>query len=166
MARPRTDDPGPHEALRTDQVDAEAVELGRRLLEEAPGVLDGQLERGRLVRRRQLGGDVDAPGQRLGQLADHVGQQRDVGLAPGQLDGQRRGVPDVLGGAPPPGSSSSTTSRRTSQSSYDVVGHDEADPGHDDRLAARPPVVAVEAGGQRGHLVGVGDGAADDQRVG
>ena len=44
-------DAGPDEALGSDQLDATRRQLGRRLLEEPLGVLDRQLEAGRLVLR-------------------------------------------------------------------------------------------------------------------
>ena len=61
------DDTRPHEALGADEVDAESGQFGGCLLEELLGVIDGQLDRGRLVRGRQFGGDVDTTGQRVGE---------------------------------------------------------------------------------------------------
>ena len=126
-----------------------------------------ELQRRRLVRRGQVGGDLDGPGQRPGPARRRRRPARRPATR-SPASSTASGVASQTSSAVHhrPGSSSSTTSRRTSQSSYTSSGHDEADPGHDDGLAEHPPVVALEAGGQLVHLVGVGDGAAADQRIG
>ncbi len=159
-------DAGPHQPLRSDELDAAPGQLGRRLLEEPLGRLDVELEGGRLVDGGQLGRRLDAAGQGEGELGDGLGQAGHVVGPTRHLDGERRLVPHVLGGAPAAGVDVVDQFEAHLPVVVGVVGHDEPNAGHDDRLAALAPLVAVEPCRQRGELVGVGEAAAPDRRVG
>ncbi len=82
-------DPGAHEALRADELDAACRELGRCLLQEALGVVDRELDAGGLVLACEVGGDLHAAGHRLGERRDLGCQARQVVAAAGDLDGHR-----------------------------------------------------------------------------
>ena len=160
-------DPGAHEALRADELDAARRELGRRLLEEALGVLDGELEADGFV--------LASPGRRRPRCTRRPsrGERGDLGLQARRGGRGRRpprrpahGVPDVVGRAPAPGVELVDELEAHLPVVVRVVGHDEADAGQHDGLAAQAPLVALEARRQRGELLGVGDAAAADHGSG
>ena len=168
-ASPAADgDTGAHEALGTEQLDAERRQLGRRLLEEAAR---RRRRRARAWSARatvsQLAGDVDALGERPGQRHD-LGARAPRGARRRPASSTASGVASQTSSAvhQRPGSTSSTSSRRDLPVVEGVVGHDQSHLGDDDRLTAQPAVVAAEALAEPVELVGVGETAAEQRRIG
>ena len=90
--------------LGSDQLDAETLQFGRRLLEELVGGFDVELDGRRAVPPLgERGEHVDLGGDRRRQLADRRLEEREVLRAGGHLDGERVARPHVGGAAPPPG---------------------------------------------------------------
>ncbi len=92
-------DAGLDEALRPDQVDAEAFELGGSDVDEVLGDVELQLDRGGFVFERQVGqaGDERHAGD---GVADDVDEKVDVPGLAGDVDRARRALPHVVGRAP------------------------------------------------------------------
>ena len=160
-------DAGAHQPLRTDELDAARGELGRRLLEEPLGRPRRASSRpARLVLGGQLGGDLDAPGDRRGEALISAARRVRCVAPAGHLDGHGGGVPDVLGRAPAPGVELVDELEAHLPVVVGIVGHDEPHAGQHDGLAAQAPLVALEARRQRGELRRGGRGAAADRGVG
>ena len=157
---------GAHQALRADQVDPEAGELGRRLVEEQVGPVDVELDGRRFRGLGELGQHVDHLADLLGGVDDGLRQRVEVILVAGELDGERTCLPDVVRAAPPAGIELVDELDGDLPGVERVVGHDEAQARQDDRLAQRSAVVALEAGGERVHLVEMGSRPPAHDRVG
>ena len=89
----------PHEPLRPDQFDAEALQLGGRDVDEVLGDVQFEFDRGRFVLERQVGepGDERGPRHRVG---DGVGEQVEVAVFAGDVASCGVAIPHVVGGAP------------------------------------------------------------------
>ena len=145
VARPRTSTSARTRRSGPIRSITEAGELGRRLLEEQVGPFDVELDGRRFRGIGELGQHVDDLADLAGGVDDGLRQRVEVILVAGELDGERRCLPHVVGAAPPAGIELVDDLDGDLPRVERVVGDDEAQTGQDDRLAERPAVVAVEA---------------------
>ncbi len=101
--RPAYRDRGSHEVLRTEQLDAEAVQHLGRDVEEIVRLLELELDPGRLVDERQVreAGNVGCDGR--GQRQDFLAQRLETAFVAGQIERSRRTGPDIVRRAPSAG---------------------------------------------------------------
>ena len=163
-------DPGLHESLRPDEVDAEAFELGGGDVDEVLGDVELQLDRRGFVFERQIGHAGDEC--HLGDgVADDVDQQVDVAGLAGDVERARRSLPHVVRRAPSGGVTVVDELDPHGPRLERIFRHDQAEPGDDHRFAPGPPAVPLQLGLQMidrhvelvgvaaDHLVGLRQGA-------
>ena len=158
-------DSGAHEPFGPDQLDAEALQLGGGDVDEVLGDVQLEFDRGRLVLEREVGQPGDER-DALDGVVEGLDEQIEVPVLAGDVTRRGVAIPDVVGRAPARRVAVVDQFEADDPGRQGVVGHDQPDPRHDDRLATRPPAVTVEFVAQvlEGDLEAVG--VAADHVVG